>query len=194
MPLKTARLTIDRTLLPQKSDKLGIWFERRSVAKVKAGSPPSDMILVKPAGALLHEEEAVGPEPRWNNVLCGMLIKAIDGTEAHGQGQLLITGQRLIGMIDNGTASGGSPLSIGTSGNIFCFTCRRDDVYPPQVKKRRLTPSDFAFQSKQGQPVAFQLLVFAGAVYISNAKMGYWHDKNMLQALSEEGRQGLLRT
>jgi hypothetical protein len=142
MSLKTARLTIDHGLLPQKSDKLGIWFERRSVAKIKAGSPPSDMILVKPAGALLGAEEAVGPEPRWNNVLCGMLIKATDGTEAHGQGQLLITGQRLIGMIDNGTASDGPPLSIGTSGNIFCFTCHRDDVYPPQVKKRRLMPSD----------------------------------------------------
>jgi translation elongation factor EF-1beta len=62
------------------------------------------------------------------------------------------------------------------------------------VKKHRLTPSDFSFRSKEEQPVAFQLLVIAAMVYVANDKMGYWHDKNMLRSLSEEGRQGLLRS
>ena len=194
MALKTARLTIDHSLLPQKSDKLGIRFDRRSVAKIKAGAPPSDMVLIKPAGALLDAEDAVGPEPRWNSILCGMRIKALDGTEAQGQGQLLITGQRFIGMIDSGKIAGAPPLSLATSGNIFCFTCQRDDVYPPEVKKHRLAPSDFSFRSKEELPVAFQLLVFSGAVYVANDKMGYWHDRNMLHALSEEGREGLLKS
>jgi hypothetical protein len=194
MALKTAQLTIDRSLLPQKSDNLGIRFERHSVAKIKTASPPGDMVLIKPAGALLSAEEAVGPEPRWNYILCGMHLKAMDGTDVRGTGHLVITGQRFIGMIDSGTATGGPPLSVATSGNIFCFTCRRDDVYPPQVKKHRLTPSDFSFRSKEEQPVAFQLLVIAAMVYVANDKMGYWHDKNMLRSLSEEGRQGLLRS
>ena len=97
-------------------------------------------------------------------------------------------------MIDNGTAAGGPPLSVGTSGSVFCFTFHRDDVYPPQVKKHRLTPSDFTFRSKEEQPVAFQLLVIAAMAYVANDKMGYWQDKNMLHSLSEEGRQGLLKS
>lgn len=193
MALRTARLTIDHKLLPQKYDKLGIRFERRSVAKIKAGSAPADMVVAIPAGTLLGEEDAVGPEPRWNTVLCGLTIKALDGTDAKGQGQLLITGQRLIGMISSGTAVGG-PLDVEKTGNIFCFSCRRDDVYPPEVKKHRLTPSDFSFRSKEEQPVAFTFLVFTAMAYVANDKMGYWHDKNMFRALSEEGRESLLRS
>jgi|ERR1022692_390500 hypothetical protein len=194
MALKSARLTIDRSSLPQKWDDLGVRFDRHSVAKIKTASPPSDMVLIKPTGSLLDAEAAVGPEPRWNSVLCGMRLKARDGTDVQGQGQLVITGQRLIGMIDNGTAAGGPPLSVATDGDIFCFICHRDDVYPPQVRKHRLTPSEFSFRSKEEQPVSFHLVVFAAMAYVANNKMGYWHDKNMLHSLSEEGRQGLLRS
>jgi hypothetical protein len=193
MALKTARLTINRDLLPQKWDELGIRFERHSVAKIKDGQPPVDMVLLKPAGSLLSEEDAVGPEPRWNCVLCGLHLKSRDGTEVQGQGQLLITGQRLIGMID-GRAPDGSPGSLAASGSIFCFTFNRDDVYQPHVKKHLLTPSDFGLRSKEDQPIAFQLLIYMGMAYVANNKIGYWHDQNMLNALSEEGRRSLLRS
>jgi hypothetical protein len=46
--------------------------------------------------------------------------------------------------------------------------------------------------AREAQPVAFQLLVFAAAAYVGNDKMGYWHNKDMLRVVSEEGRQGLL--
>ena len=62
-------------------------------------------------------------------------------------------------------------------------------MYPPQVKKHRLTPSEFSFRSREEQSVAFQLSIFAAAADVANDKMGYWHDNNMLQTLSEEGRE-----
>jgi hypothetical protein len=192
--LKTARLTIDRSLLPQRTSNLGIRFERHSVTTMKPANPPADMVLMKPAGTLLSAAETVGPEPRWNNILCGMHLITLDGSNVQGRGQLIITGQRFIGMIDEGTAVGGPPLSVTKSGSIFCFTFHRDDVYPAQVKKRVLQPSDFSFRSREEQPVAFQLMVIMAMVCVANDKMGYWHDKNMLHSLSEEGRQGLLRS
>ena len=146
------------------------------------------MVLVRPVGVLLSTEDGVGPEPRWNTIICGMHLKALNGAHVQGQGQLVITGRRLIGMIDKEMTADGSPLSAPTSGNIFCFTFHRDDVYPPQVKKRRLAPSDFTFRSKEQQPVALQMRVILAMGYIANDKMGYWHDKNMLHALSEDGR------
>jgi hypothetical protein len=41
--------------------------------------------------------------------------------------------------------------------------------------------------------VAFQLVIYAAWAYIANKKMNYWHDKNMLRAVSDEGRESLLR-
>jgi hypothetical protein len=193
MGLKTARLTIDRTLLPQRRNDLGVRFERQSVAKIKASSPPADMILIRPAGSLLSEEDAVGPEPRSNYIMCGMKLTAHDGTAAQGSGLLVITAQRFIGMIGDGVVAGGPPLALDTSGHVFCFTLRRDDVDSPHIKRHRLQPSDFTFRSKEELPTGFQFTVFAALVFIGNGKMGYWHDKNMLHALSEEGREGLLQ-
>ena len=102
MGLKTARLTIDRSLLPQRRNDLGVRFERQSIAKIKASSPPADMMLIRPAGSLLSEEDAVGPEPRARYILCGMELKAHNGTAAQGSGLLVITAQRFIGMIETG--------------------------------------------------------------------------------------------
>jgi hypothetical protein len=193
MGLKTARLTIDRSLLPQKWNDLGVRFERQSVAKIKPSSHPADMVLMRPAGSLLSEEDALGPEPRWNCIMCGMKITANDGTGAQGSGLLVITAQRFIGMIENGVVAGGPPLALDTSGHVFCFTFRRDDVDSPHIKKHRLQPSEFTFRSKREVAMTFQLTVFSALAFIANGKTGYWYDKNMLHALSEEGRDGLLQ-
>jgi hypothetical protein len=192
MTLKIARIKIDRASLPQQRSDLGVRFQRHTVTPIKNTRPPKDMVLILPASNLLAEDASVGPEPAWNHVLCGMKLRAGDGTEAQGTGQLLITGRRFIGMIDTGTAAGSAPLALETSGNVFCFTFDRDDVYAPKMDKHRLTPSDFSFRSKEELAVGFQFTVYSAAAYVANSKMSYWHDKNMLYALSDEGRQGLL--
>jgi hypothetical protein len=97
-------------------------------------------------------------------------------------------------MIRNGAVAGGPPLALDTSGHVFCFTLRRDDVDSPHIKKHRLQPSEFTFRSKKELATAFQLTIFSAFAYIANGKMGYWHDKNMLHAISNEGREGLLQT
>jgi hypothetical protein len=193
MGLTTARLMIDRDSLPGVRNDVGLRFERRSVTTMKAAAPPKDMVIIRPAGDLLAGDAAVGPEPRWNLVMCGIGLKSADGTNAVGSGQLIITGQRLIGMIDAGKAAGAPPLSLATSGHVFCFSLDRDDVQLPQQKKHRLTPSEFFFPSQAAQPVKFQLTVFSAMACIANDKMAYWYDKNMLNAMTPEGRQGLLK-
>ena len=193
MGLKTARLTIDRSLLPQRRDDLGVRFERQSVTTIKASRPPADMIFIRPAGSLLSEEDAVGPEPRSSYIMCGMQVMTDDGTAAQGSGLLVITAQRFIGMIEDGVVAGGPPLALNTSGHVFCFTLRRDDVDSPHIKKHRLQPSEFTFRSKKESTAVFKFVVFSALVFIANGKMGYWYDRNMLHALSEEGREGLLQ-
>ncbi len=191
MSLKTARLTLDNNSMPQHYKDLGIRFVRETVAGNKGGS--TEMVLVRPAASLLPEEEALGPEGSFYLLACGLHLKASDGTTAQGSGQLLITGRRLIGMLTNGSATGSNPLSA-TTGNVFCFSLNRDDVLPPEVKTRRLKPSEYTFRSRDGLAVQFQLLVFAAMAAIANGKTILWYDKNMNFALSPEGQERLLNS
>jgi len=191
MALKTAALTIDRGGLPQQSVDLGVRSERQVSPDIKGAS--IDKVLIRPAGKLLSEEHAIGPEPRWNHILCGTWLQARAGTVAEGAGQLVVTGQRMIGMIESGTASRAPPLALNSSGNVFCFTFHHDDVYAPEMKKCRLKPSDFFFRSKEGQTLGFQFLFFNAMIAVPNGKTNYWLDKSMTFMMSAEGRQGLLR-
>jgi hypothetical protein len=189
MGLKTAHLAIDRSRLPQDRSDLGIRLFRGSVAKMKADRPPADMVLIRPMPDLLSEEEAVGPEPRLRLVLCGMRLKLSDGTVAQGSGLLVVTGRRFIGMIGDGAVAGGPPLASGKSEHAFCFAVGRDDLADPQIKKHLITGSEFSFRDKDRLPGGFQLTIFSIAAAISDGKMIYWQDKNMLRDLSDEGRQ-----
>lgn len=193
MSLRTAELTVNRDSLPQQRSDLGIRLVRQTVEKVKTGVPPADKVLIMPAGNALSVDDAVGPEPRWNHLICGIGLQLKSGTVAAGEGQLVITGRRFIGMVDCGTLTGAPALDLETSGRVYCFTCNRDDVYAPAIKKHRLKPSEFTFRSKEEEEVAFQLVIYAAWVYIVNKKMNYWHDRNMLRAVSDEGRASLLR-
>jgi hypothetical protein len=193
MSLKSADLMLSRDSLPGPRSDLGIQFVRQTVETIKTGAPPADKVLVIPAGDLLNEDDAVGPEPRWNHLLCGIGLRLKDGTVATGSGQLVITGRRFIGMIDSGTLTSAPDLDLDTSGHVYCFTVNRDDVYLPEMKKHLFKPSEFTFRSREEQEVAFQFVIYAAWAYIANKKMNYWHDKSMLRAASDEGRESLLR-
>jgi hypothetical protein len=192
MALQTARLRLDRSARPQPCKDLGIRFQLHSVASVRAGGPAQDMVLVLPSPELLDAEHAVGDEPSWNHLVCGLELRTKDGTVAQGSGQLLITGRRYIAMIDTGSVTGESPLTLSKEGDVYCFALLRDDVGAPAINKHMLTPADYTFRSKDDQALPFQFAVQGAAVCIANSKASYWHDKNMRRAISEEGRRDLL--
>lgn len=193
MSLKTADFTLNRNSLPAQRSDVGIRLVRQTVETIKASASPADKVLILPASNLLSGDDAVGPEPHWNHLLCGIGLQLKNGTVAAGAGQLVITGRRFISMIDSGTLTGAPDLDLDTSGHVYCFTINRDDVYLPEMKKHLLKPSEFTFRSKEEQEVAFQFVVYAAVAYIANKKMNYWHDKNMLRAVSDEGRDSFLR-
>ncbi len=194
MGLKTAIYEIDCAALPQQSPFLGLRFERKSIITLKASSPPKDMMVITPATSLLSEEDSVGSEPYFKHIMCGIKLVVMNGTTAEGSGQLLITGHRIIGMIDTGKATNSPPLSPGPSSTVFCFAFHQDDAYPlTLVRKNRLMPSVFLFRGREELAVGFQCGIFAAVAFIANGKMGYWSDKSMLKTMSDEGRRSLLR-
>lgn len=190
MALKTTRLPLGPSSMPYPCETLGVTLERESVTKIKGGT--SNMVLIRPSRKLLPESEAIGPEPRWHHVLCGLNLRLGDGTVEEGSGQLLITGRRVIGIIDEVLVPRSSG-ELSTPETAFCFTFLRDDVYPAEKKKNRFPkPSDFTFRSREEQPISFRLIVFSALGSVSSNQLHLWHDKNMIHALSDERRPYLL--
>jgi hypothetical protein len=182
--LKTLTFTMELSGLPASSKELGVRFTREKVEQIKGGT--TEMVLFSPATKLLSEEDAVGPEPTFYRIMCGIDFKDGRGTAAQGTGQLLITPQRLIGMLADTGQAGGRQLGFSAGSVIFCFSCLRGDVGDPAVDRKRLKPSDFTFSSQPGLPVAFRFTVFAAFAAIANNKMSFWHDDKMEKALGED--------
>lgn len=192
MPLKTAIYTIDQDHLPAQIPELGVQFVRENVAMVRVDHPPKDMVLLKPSTKLSSAKDAIGPEPKYYTVLCNLNLQTPDGKVAQGQGQLLITAQRVVGMIEKGALTGNPPLLLKGSGKVYCFTFFRNDVDGLELEKHPITLSKFLFTSKKELEVPFQLSISSAEVSVINNKMAPWHDKHMLDAFSDPGRQVLL--
>lgn len=192
MALTTAQFTLDPASLPTLSKDLGVRFLQRAVKGIAQGAPTVNRILMIP-DRNAADPATVGPEPRWNHLVCGVGLQTGNGKIVAGSGQMIITAQRYLFMVDDGDIDGTAKLDIKSIGTVYCFYVLRDDVYDPEVKRHRFKPSEFFFRSKEEAPVSFRIAAYAAYAYIVNDQMGYWHDKDMLRALSEAGRQSLLR-
>lgn len=192
MVLIVANLTLTRASMPQQYQEMGIRFERHEIARFKGGV--RDEILLRPAAKLLAVEEDIGPEPRYHLIMSGLQLKFGENKVAQGSGQLVITGKRLLGMIDEGTVSGGVPLSVDASGKVFCFSILHEDVEAPIIKRQRLQPSIYEFRAKDAQTTSFAFTVYSALACVNGNRFQYWHDRDMDHALSIRGRQELLVT
>jgi len=192
MPLKSAQFTLKRESLPVQSRDLGVRFVLRTVKPPKASQAPVERVLMVPDTKAFRDGESVGPEPLYRHILCGAGLQTGNGTVVAGSGQMVITPQRLLFMVDDGDVNSKLKLDINSNGEVYCFYVLRDDVYEPEVKKKRLKPSEFFFRSKEEAPVSFRIAAYAAWAYVAGDHLGYWYDKNMLSALSDEGRQSLL--
>lgn len=190
MRFATSVIPLSQATLPYETAILGIRLERHAVTGLKTGAPPRPMILVRPAARLLADPDLAGPEPRWNEIVCGMELAAGNGGVARGQGHLVITGHRFIGFLNKGTL--GKDAVLEASESAFGFTIHRDDLEPPHLRKRRVMPSEFTFYSREQSDMVLRLLVFGAVAAVANGKTSYWYDQNMLRALSDEGRAQLL--
>ena len=182
MTLKIAMIPARWDSQPQQSAELGVRLAARSVEGFKGET--KELVLIRPAANLLAASDAIGPEAKFWQMFCGLSLRLGDGTRKGGSGQLLITEQRFIGMLDQAVGDDGKPKEMDPPGAAYCFTFLRSDVYEPEVEKKRLKPSDFTFRSKEEQAISFRLTVFAAYASVSKDKLHYWHDKDTFRALS----------
>lgn len=145
MAIVARALTLDLNALPVQQEELRIGLG------MGVGNNKRPLLLVYPDagtdGATSHVRYAVY-----------MNLALNDRPVAGNLGQLIVTGQRIVGMMTHGTADG-TKLDE-SAGSVFAFTFGLDDIQPP-VAKTRWTGrvAGVIIASRPAQNPAFELTI-----------------------------------
>lgn len=183
MPIVTGHYTLDRTKLPAKAEALRIRF-------VPQLANNKNTLLV------LYPNAEPGSEPSYVRYVAlmklGHLLKG-DGpmAVAQGLGQIVVTGQRLLGMITDGSV--GKTVLKETAGSVYAFALDLDDCNPVEIKTNwRSKPVEAVIQSKEGQTPPFRLQIISVDLLLKNdGQVIRASLPAFLEQLTPEGRRNL---
>jgi len=174
-------LTLDLTTLPVHSPELQVGFE------IGAGNNRSPILIVFPG-------TDASLEPQHVRYAVYLDLKLGDDRSSGLLGQLLVTGERIIGMMTHGSV-GDSRLNE-SAGTVFAFTIGWDDIQPATTKTRWTgRVAGVIIRSAGGQNPAFELTVTSvvGTVADSGA-VGYAQSfADLVASLTPESRIRLQR-
>ena len=159
MSIVTGHYTLDRSKLPTQADELRVRFVLQRVNG-------KNTLLV------LYPNSEPGFEPSYVRYVVGMEFRQIllsDRTliGAQGLGQIVVTGQRLIGMITDGSI--GKTVLKEAVGSVYVFALDLDDIRPVEIKKNWLgKPVEAIIESKVGQSPPFGIKVFSVDLLLRN--------------------------
>lgn len=144
MTFTAGHLMLDLSALPFHSAELNADF------RLGAGNNGKPLLL-SPAA------DAAAPSPH-ERFAVYMELSGDDGTAAGKLGQLVVTRERVIGMMTRGSA-GGAKLD-DSAGRVYAFAASRDDLRPAEAetnRKGRLTQA--LIRSRDGRYPGFTLRV-----------------------------------
>jgi hypothetical protein len=140
-----SHLMLNLSALPFHSAELNADF------RLGAGNDGKPLLLLSPAA----DAAALSPHERF---AVYMELSGDDGMAAGKLGQLVVTGERVIGMMTRGSA-GGAKLD-DSAGSVYAFAASRDDLRPAEAetnRKGRLTQA--LIRSRDGQYPGFTLRI-----------------------------------
>ncbi len=178
MGISTAKYTLDVAALPVRDETLRIRFDTQVV------NGKNRLLYLYPASDM-------GAEPTYARFAAGMSLRTGDGIAAQRQGQLIVTGRRLLGMFTSG-AVGNQPLN-GGSGSIFAFSIEFDDVATVTPKTNwRGRPVEATIASNNDLDPWFSLHVLVVAASLKNdGKATPTTIQAFLSRITPEGRREL---
>jgi hypothetical protein len=138
-------LMLDLSALPFHSAEFNADF------RLGAGNNGKPLLLLSPAA------DAAAPS-RHERFAVYMELSGDDGTAAGKLGQLVVTRERMIGMVTRGSA--GSAKLDDSAGSIYAFAASRDDLRPAEGETNRkggLTQA--IIRSRDGQHPGFTLRI-----------------------------------
>ena len=129
-------LSLDLSALPLASPEFGAGFY------LGTGNNRKPLLLVAPGAG-----NSVVPHVRY---AAGLVLTLADGTVVKELGQLVVTSDRIIGIVTHGSA--GQVRLDGAAGSVYAFTAGVDDLQPAEVQaKRRGKLTGLVVRSRDGQ-------------------------------------------
>ena len=129
-------LRLDLSALPLHSPEFGAGFY------LGTGNNRKPLLLVAPGAG-----NSVVPHVRY---AAGLVLTLADGTIVKELGQLVVTSDRIIGIVTQGSA--GQVRLDGATGSVYAFTAGVDDLQPAEVQaKRRGKLTGLVVRSRDGQ-------------------------------------------
>ncbi len=179
MPIKTGVFSLDRSSLPSHAAELPARFSEVVV------NDKAKVILIGPGSDPDYE-------PRFARFLCGIILRLSDGTVAQNQGQLVISGRRILGMVTDGSV-GGRVLNSQV-GSVYAFSIDRDEIKPPVAKKNwRGKSIEVGMGSSDASETQFVLQVFSVVASVTDrGEYTYSSLDRFLERFTPSGLEKLL--
>ncbi len=185
MTIVTGNYTLNRTNLLAQSDELRVRFVPQLVNK-------------KNTVLMLHPNSELGFEPSYVRYAVGMEFRQVQLSDrtlirAQGVGQLVVTGQRLLGMITDGSVGKTVLKESAGTGSVYAFALDLDDIRPVEIKKNwRGKPIEAAIESKVGQSPPFGIKVITVHALVKDDGQAILSSlPALLEHLNPEGRRNL---
>jgi hypothetical protein len=178
MTIAASRLTVDTSALPWRSAELGLGFA------MGTGNNGKPMLMVSPAADSLAE-------PQHLRFAADVELAVPGGQVIKSPAQLLVTGERLAGMLFNGKVEG-IQLSM-FQGLLYGFSAGLDDILPVELKKSWRGTQPVAIQSMAGISPALDMQVarVLGSMADSGALTLTPTLADLVSALAPESRASL---
>ena len=129
-------LRLDLSALPLPSPEFGAGLY------LGTGNNRKPLLLVAPGAG-----NSVVPHVRY---AAGLVLTLADGTVVKELGQLVVTSDRIIGIVTHGSA--GQARLDGATGSVYAFTAGVNDLQPAEVQtKRRGGLTGLIIRSRDGQ-------------------------------------------
>jgi hypothetical protein len=183
MSIVTRHFAPDHTPLPSGANDLRVRFASKRVNN-------------KNTLLLLYPDAEPGFEPSYVRYAVGMKFRQVhpdDGaiTSAEGLGQLVVTGQRLLGMITDGTLN--RTVLKESDDSVFAFVLDLDDVDPVEIQKNWLgKPVSARLMSNESQSPVFGIQVTGVDLLVKDdGQVSRSSLPALLEQLTPGGRQKL---
>jgi hypothetical protein len=140
-----SHLMLDLSALPFHSAELNADF------RLGAGNDKKPLLLLSPGA------DAAAPS-RHERFAAYMELSVDDGAAAGKLGQLVVTGERVIGMMTRGSAAGAK--LDDSAGRVYVFAASRVGLRPAEAEtNRKGSPTKVLIRSRDGQYPGFTLRV-----------------------------------
>lgn len=179
MTIAIGRFTLDPSALPWRSDDLGVGIS------MGVGNNKKPLLLIHPGADRAFEPQHIR--------YAADITLELDDDTVHQLGQLVVTGERIIGMITRGSA-GGAKLGPSLDLRVYTFALTLNDIEPIEVTtNRKGVPAEALIRSRAGQLPPFALRVSSVVGCLSDAGVLTYRSslRDLIDSLTPESRENL---